>query len=228
MAAAMASPYIISRGMGASLCVHVIERFFGSRKWTGERELDRFPDLSPSVIFDPLSFRFGQHILLDQARAKVRDWILLFPFFEFGLVAVNCNCFVLRKLGWEGRHGDDIAVGAQAVELRFNQAWSLAAASTLGGLGNRFMDRKRIGPIYRDSGNAKRLGSFGKRITGNCVGILQREMCVGLILVVFQNVHNRQFPDRGQIQRLKECTLFGGTDPEKAENHLARSLYLLR
>src|SRR5262252_7839036 len=117
-------------------------------------------------------------------------------------------------------------MGAQAVELRFNQAWSLAAASTLGGLGNRFMDSQRIGTIYRDSRNAKRLGFFGKRITDNCVGILQREMCVGLILIVFKNVYDRQFPDCGEVQRFKECTLFGGAVPEKAVNHLASSLYL--
>ena len=51
-------------------------------------------------------------------------------------------------------------------------------------------------------------------------------MGVRLILIVFEDVHDRKLPDRGNVERFEERALFGSAISEKAVNDLAALLNL--
>src|SRR5215475_1942638 len=60
----------------------------------------------------------------------------------------------------------------------------------------------------------------------NGVGILQAEVCVGLILVVLEDIYNGQLPDSRHVQRFEERALLGCPISKKAVHDLPRFLHL--
>jgi hypothetical protein len=53
-------------------------------------------------------------------------------------------------------------------------------------------------------------------------------MGIGLVLIVLEQVNNRQLPDCGHVQRFEECALLRSAVAEKGINDLASLLYLCR
>ncbi len=134
----------------------------------------------------------GQHTGLDQFRARnLATGSLAFALLELFLVAVDSDGFVFRELRGQRRHGDDVAVSAQAVELRFDKLGPLPARARSAALLDGLVHRDRVGAVDRHARNAERGCLLGKRIAGDGVRVLEAVVGVGLILIVFENVNNR-------------------------------------
>src|SRR5260221_8637451 len=121
MAVAIASAYIISRGISPPLLsVDVFGGFFGSWERAGQGELNGFFQLRANGLLDALGGGLGQNSFALQFFAEQQDRISGPCRGVFGLLAIGFDGFVLRELRGHGRHGDGVAVGAETVKFRFD------------------------------------------------------------------------------------------------------------
>src|SRR5438874_4224908 len=132
------------------------------------------------------------------------------------------------ELQWHRRHGNGVAMCAQAMEFRLNQTRPLFASCPFHGLLDSRIHFQWIGTVYCYSGDTEGLRFLRQRIARDVIGVLQADVRIGLVIVVFQNVDDRQLPHCAKIQRFEERALLRGAVSKKAVDYLARVFYLRR
>src|SRR5581483_2896794 len=147
MAAAMASPYIISFAMTSSSGENVMGRLLRRRQRAVQSKLDGIIHLGTCGADDRRSLAVAQDAVADQPLPEQHDRVLRSPLFKFGFVSIHRHSFVLRKLRGQRWNGDDVTVRAQPVEPGLHQARALAGAGALGGPAHHFMDRDGISSV---------------------------------------------------------------------------------
>jgi hypothetical protein len=172
-------------------------------------------------FFNAVHFRILQDAFAHQRGAETRDGIILHCGGKLGLLSIHFNGLMLRKLRWYRGHGDSVAVRAQAVKFRLDQTWTFPASGTVCRLLHRRVHFQGIRAVYGYAGNAESFGLLRQRIACDVIGILQADMRISLVMVVFEDVDDREFPHRSQVQRFEESSLFRRAISKKTINHLA-------
>jgi hypothetical protein len=134
-------------------------------------------------------------------------------------------------LGEMQRHagrGDDVAVRAQPVDLRFHQRGALAGPGARDRIGHRAVDENRVAAVDGDARHRERPGLDRQRLAGRRVGVLLFDARDHVVAVVLQHVDDRQLPQRGDVQRFGERALLGRAVAEEAQHHLAVAADLRR
>ena len=127
-------------------------------------------------------------------------------------------------LGVVQRHAgrrDQVAVRAEPVDERLDERRPLARAGALDRRADRLVDRERIAAVHRDAGHAERLRLHCERLARGGVRVLLVAARVHVVVVVLHHEHDRELPERRDVQRLVECALLRGAVAEEAEHDLA-------
>src|SRR5271166_6239376 len=194
----------------------------------GERKLNGIVHFCARVVVQLADFFLVEDALAQQVGAEARNGVLLFCCPVFLFVSVDANGLMFGKLRWRGGHSDGVAVGAEAVELRFDKAGALSGTGSFRSLGYYLVNKNRIGAIYGRAGNAERRRLLGKWIAGLRIGIFEADMGISLVFVVLEDEYDGQFPHRCHVEGFEECALLAGSVSEEAVDDLSRILDLSR
>ena len=168
----------------------------------------------------------AQRAVLDQPHAEARHRVAAQRRVVLLAVAEHRDRLVLLVVQRHARRSDQVAVSAQAVDLRLDQCRTVAGASTVDGGLDDLVDGDRIGAVDRDAGHRVRLGLDRQRLAGRGVGVLLLAARRDVVVVVLHDVDDRQLPQRGEVQRLGERALLAGAVAEEVEDDLAAGVRL--
>jgi hypothetical protein len=127
---------------------------------------------------------------------------------------------VLGKVQRHAGRGDDVAVRAQPVHLRLHQRGTGSGAGPGDRRSHRLVDRHRVPAVDRDPRHRERPGLDRQRFARRGVRVLLLDAGDHVVGIVLQHVDDRQFPQRGHVQRFGKRALLGRAVAEEAQHHL--------
>src|SRR6266550_7541616 len=94
--------------------------------------------------------------MVHEFRTELRNRVLGLPFLVLLLIPVNCHGFVFGKVRREWRHGNDVPVGTETVELRLHQAWPFPCSSAFRCVSYHFAKCNGVSAVDSHTRNAER------------------------------------------------------------------------
>ena len=145
----------------------------------------------------------------EQPGPEQLDRVALAPLVDLGLIAVVLD-----------RQPEGVVV--EPVRLRLHQRGAVTPAGSRNGPGDRLVDRDHILPVHGHAGDAVARGAH-RHIGHGHHDAGRAQLAVAVVLA---QEHDRQRPDRGQVEALVERALVGRAVAEEAQRHPVVALQL--
>ena len=163
----------------------------------------------------------GHRPLGDEPAAERRHGIALLRCLVLLRVAELLDRLVLGEVEGNAGRGDDVAVGREPVHLRLDERRAVTGAGARDGGADRLVHPDRITAVDRHARHAVRLRLDREILAVRAVRVFLVRTRMHVVAVVLHHEHDRQLPERSDVERLRERALLGSAVAEEAEDDLA-------